>query len=1020
MKIKATFICLILFLSAVITFGQQRTISGTVTDVADGKTIPGATIIVKGTANGTTTDVQGRYSLKINENAKILVASFIGMKTLEIPITASNTVDIQMEGEAVNLEELVVIGYGSVKKSDLTGSVASIKTDDLKKTPLNSFDQGIQGKVSGVQVTQLSSQPGGAMSMRIRGGNSIMSGNEPLYVIDGVLIESAIDMSWTGSPSQNGLSSINPNDIESMEILKDASATSIYGARGANGVVLITTKRGKTGNDNITFEAYWGTQKKAKNIEVMNASQFAKLYDEAGYNADPANYTPLYPNPESLGNGTDWQSEIYRDAPIQNYQLSFSGSNEKTTYALSAGYYSQDGIIYGSDFKRYSFRMNLDRKISEKLTGGSNLSYTQTLSNTVPTDTPGGFFPGVVNTSLIFNPTLPVYGVNGQYTLTDPNADGWLDNPVAVTRDVSAVAKTNRLLGNAYLEYSILKDLKFRTSLGVDIYHSVQDMYTPRYIFSGSFNDGQARYASTEVQNRIFENLLTYNKTFNKIHKINAVAGFTYQKNNSRSFIDIPTGFPNDILGYYGIANATNMPTVLSGFSESAVVSYLARINYNLKEKYLFTVTGRVDGSSKFGPNNRYATFPSAAFAWRASEENFMKNIKQISNLKVRMSYGVSGNDRIFDYAYIRTISSSVYYFNNSFAGSGFSPDNPGNDNLKWETTRQVNGGIDISFVHNRIGLTVDYYNKNTSDLLYYFNLPWITGYNSYLKNIGKLRNTGFEFALNTTNLINEFKWNTTANISFNKNKIIDLHGQDLYINNDTYKLKIGNWAVIREGEEMGSFYGLESDGIWQTDEADKAAVYGNKPGDFKYVDKNTDGKINFDDCAIIGHALPDFTWGMSNNLSYKNFTLDVFIQGSQGNQILNSNRFELESGNGLSNASIKLLDRWTPENPSNLYPRANRSADYLHMSTRYLEDGSYIRIKTVTLGYNLPAKLMKNLKMKAVKLYVTAQNLFTITKYSGFDPEVGTFGMDNTRMGYDFGTYPSVKTYIFGASINF
>jgi len=1019
-KMKVTIISFFLFMSAIAVFGQQRTISGTVTEALDGKTIPGVTVLVKGTTNGTTTDIQGKFSLRINESAKALLFTFIGMKTQEIPITASNTYNVQMESEAVNLDEVVVIGYGAVKKSDLTGSVASIRTDDLKKIPVNSLDQGIQGKVSGVQVTQLSSQPGGAMSMRIRGGNSIMAGNEPLYVIDGVLIESQIDMSWIGSPAQNGLSSINPNDIESMEILKDASATSIYGARGANGVVLITTKRGKTGKDNISFEAYWGTQHKAKDINVMNASQFAKLYDEAGYNADPANYKPLYPNPDSLGEGTDWQSEIYRDAPIQNYQLSFSGSNEKTTYAMSAGYYSQGGIIYGSDFKRYSFRLNLDRKITDKLTGGSNLSYTQTIANTVPTDTPGGFFPGVVNTALIFNPTLPVYDANGQYTLTDPNADGWLDNPVAVTRDVDAVDKANRLLGNAYLEYSILKDIKFKTSLGVDIYHSVQDMYTPDYVFSGSFNGGQARYASSEMQNRIFENILTYNKTYNNIHKINAVAGFTFQKNDSRTYIDISTGFPNDILGYYGIANATNMPTILTGFSESAVVSYLGRINYSLKDKYLFTVTGRVDGSSKFGPNNRYATFPSAAFAWRASEEDFLKNFKQISNLKVRMSYGVSGNDRIFDYAYIKTISSSMYYFNNSFPGSGFAPDNPGNDNLKWETTQQIDGGLDISFVHNRIGFTMDYYNKNTYDLLYYFNLPWTTGYTSYLKNIGKLRNTGFEFALNTTNLINEFKWNTTANISFNKNKIIDLNGVDLYINNDTYKLKIGNWAVIREGEQMGSFYGLVSDGIWQTSETDKAASYGAQPGDFKYIDKNSDGKINNEDCGIIGHALPKFTWGMSNNFAYKNFSLDVFIQGSHGNQILNSNRFELESGNGLSNASVKLLDRWTPENPSNLYPRANRSADYLHMSTRYLEDGSYIRIKTLTLSYDLPDKLTKSIRMKKVKVYVTAQNLYTITNYSGFDPEVGSFGMDNTRMGYDFGSYPSVKTYIFGTSINF
>ena len=1015
---KINFLYLILFLSSA-AFGQTRNISGTVTDAADGKTIPGATILVKGTTSGTTTDVNGKFSLKVNENAKILVFSFIGMKTIELPIKESNVINVQMEVENVTLDEFVVIGYGAVKKSDLTGSVASIRSDDLKKIPVNSFDQGIQGKVTGVQVTQLSSQPGGAISLRIRGGNSIMAGNEPLYVIDGVLIESAMDFSWIGSPAQNGLSSINPNDIESMEILKDASATSIYGAKGANGVVLITTKRGKAGKDNITFETYFGTQRKAKDINVMDASQFAKLYDEAGFNADSA-YVPLYPNPDSLGKGTDWQSEIYRNAPIQNYQVSFSGSNEKTTYALSLGYYKQGGIIYGSDFKRYSFRLNLDRKISDKLSGGSNLSCTQTISNTVPTDTPGGFFPGVVNTSLIFNPALPVYDANGQYTLTDPNADAWLDNPVAVTRDVDAVDKVNRLLGNAYLEYSIVKDLKFRTSLGVDIYHSIQDMYTPRYVYSGSFNDGQARFATSDFQNYIFDNTLTYNKTWNNIHKFNMMAGFTYQNNTSRTFIDIATGFPNDILGYYGIQNATNMPTVYASFSESAVVSYLGRINYNLKDKYLFTVTGRVDGSSKFGANNRYATFPSAAVAWRASEEDFLKNVGEISNLKLRMSYGISGNDRIANYAFIRTISSSIYYFNNSFPGSGFSPDNPGNDNLKWETTAQFDLGMDISFFHGRIGATVDYYNKKTTDLLYYSNLPWGTGYNSYLNNIGKLKNTGMEFSVNTSNFVNEFKWNSSVNLSVNKNLVTDLNGSELFINNDTYKLKIGNWAVIREGEPMGSFYGLVSDGIWQTSEAETAATYDAQPGDFKYVDKNNDGKINTEDCQIIGHALPEFTWGFGNTFSYKNFSLDIFLQGSQGNQILNSNRFELESGNGLSNASINLLDRWTPENPSKIYPRANRNADYLHMSDRYLEDGSYVRFKTITLSYDLPSQVMKALKLTKVKLYATGQNLLTFTKYSGFDPEVGSFGMDNTRMGYDFGSYPSVKTLIFGASITF
>jgi TonB-dependent starch-binding outer membrane protein SusC len=1017
---KSITIQIILMLFALAALAQQRTITGTVTDAADGKTIPAVTIVVKGTTLGTTTDMDGQYNLKINENHKVLVFSFMGMKTVEVPIKNSSIINVQMESANVNLDEVVVVGYGSVRKSDLTGSVASIKTDDLRKIPVNSFDQGIQGKVSGVQVTQLSAQPGGALSLRIRGGNSIMAGNEPLYVIDGVMIESQVDMSWIGSPSQNGLSSLNPNDIESIEILKDASATSIYGARGANGVVLITTRKGKSGKDNISFETYFGIQRKAGNIDVMNASQFAELYDEAGYNADPEGYVPLYPNPDSLGSGTDWQKEIYRDAPIHNYQLSFSGSNEKTAYSLSAGYYRQEGIIVGSDFDRFSFRLNLDRNISDRLKGGANLSYSLTNSHTVPTDTPGGFFPGVVNTALTFSPILPVKDDDGQYTLTDPNADAWLDNPVAVTRDVVAIDKVNRLLGNTYLEYTILKDLKFKTSFGVDFFHSLQDMYTPRYVFSGSFNDGQARFATSDLQNYLSENIFSYGTTIRKDHKINAIAGFTFQKNNSRTFIDIATKFPNDILGYYGIQNATNMPTIYSSFNESAVESYLARINYNYRDKYLLTLTGRVDGSSKFGANNRYATFPSAALAWRVSEEDFLQKVKAISNLKLRLSYGISGNDRIANYAFIRTISSSIYYFNNSVPASGFAPENPGNDNLKWETTRQTDLGIDIGLLKDRINVTADYYRKNTSDLLYYADLPWITGYNSYLKNIGELRNTGFEFALNTVNTVHAFKWNTSANISFNRNKVTNLNGNDLYINNDTYKLKIGNWAVIREGEEMGSFFGLTSDGIWQSDEAETAAIYGCEPGDFKYIDKNNDGKINVEDCDIIGHALPDFTWGMNNNFAYGAFSLDVFIQGSQGNQLLNSNRFELESGNGLSNASIKLLDRWTEENPSDIYPRANRNADYLHMSDRYLEDASYIRIKTITLSYELPRKAMEYLKMRSFRIYVTGQNLITITKYTGFDPEVGSFGMDNTRIGYDFGSYPSVRTIIIGASLNF
>ena len=1011
--------CLIGLFTTGSIFGQQRTITGTVKDKFSGTTIPGATILEKGTSNGTTTDLDGKYSITISDKTKSLVFSFVGLKAMTLMIGESNVLNASMEEENIGLEEVVVIGYGAVKKSDLTGSVSSVKMDKLEEIPANSFDKKIQGRMPGVRVTSLSSQPGGATSIRVRGGNSIMSGNEPLYIIDGVIVESQMNMSWIGSPAENGLSSINPNDIESIEVLKDASATAIYGARGANGVVLITTKKGKVGNDNLSFSAYVGLQTHASEVNVMNASQFARLYDEAGYNANPDGYRPLYPNPDSLGAGTDWQNEIYRSAPIQNYTLTFTGGNEKTKYAISGDYFTQDGIIKGSDFQRISFRINFDRKVNKWLNIGTNLTFNNTVSNTVPTDTPGGFFPGVVNTALTFSPVLPVYDEDGNYTLTDPNADAWLDNPVAVTNDVDAVSKINRLLGNVYAEFLFTKGLTFRSSVGADIYRHIQDMYTPRYVYSGSFNDGQARFATTDATTMLFDNTLTYTNTFNDLHTLTVVGGTSFQKVKNRSYIDISTGFPNDILSYYGIENAENMPDIYTAFTESAIVSFYTRLNYNFKQRYLFTVTGRVDGSSRFGSNNRYAFFPSAAFAWRMAQEDFIKNLNVFSDLKFRVSYGYSGNERIGDYQYISTLGSTIYYFNNAYPATGFAPSNPGNANLGWETTTQFDVGLDFGFIDDRLTFTTDYYYKKTFDLLYWFNLPWSTGFNSYMKNIGTLQNQGFEFMVSSANFVKEFKWNTDFNISFNKNKVLDLNGGELYVNNDTYKLKIGNWAVIREGEEMGSFFGLQSDGIWQTEDADEAAVYGAEPGDFKYIDQNQDGKIDADDRLIIGQALPDFHWGFNNTFSYKGFSLDIFFQGVHGNQILNSNRFELESGNGLSNAGVDMLDRWTPENPSNIYPRANRAADYLHMSDRYLEDGSFVKMKTLTFGYDLPLKTVSRMNLNKLKFYFTVQNVFTITKYTGFDPEVSRFGQDNTRLGYDYGGYPSSRTYILGLMLN-
>ena len=999
-----------------------RTITGTVTS-ASGDPVIGATVSEKGTSNGTITDLKGHYSIVLVSEGSTLVFSFVGMKTREVPVDGKTSIDVKLEENVIGLGEVVAVGYGTMKKSDLTGSVGSVSAEDLNRIPATSLDQSLQGKASGVQITQLSSQPGGTTNIRIRGGNSILGGNQPLVVVDGMPIQTANDQSWISSPELNSLGALNPDDIESIEILKDASATSIYGARGANGVILITTKRGKAGVGKANFQAYYGIQKIAKKIDVMNAAQFATLYDEAGRNAAADigdTYTPLYPDPQSLGAGTDWQNEIYRTAPQQNYELSFNGGNDRTTYNISTNYYDQDGIIFGSDYKRYSGRLNLDSHVGEKMKVGASLNYSQIDANTVGSSTPGGFFPGVVNTALTMSPVLPVRDSTGQYTLTDPNANAWLDNPVAVTRDVVAKSRTNRMLGSLYGEYSIVKNLSLRVNLGVDQSHNVQDYFNPSYTYSGSFNNGQARYATFESTRLLNEDYLTYDNTFGQ-HKVNVMAGFSWQKTSTRSFIDIATGYPTNVLSYYGINTAEDKPTVYTGFQDELLISNFARLNYTFKNTYLVTLTARSDGSSKFGPNNKYAFFPSAALAWRLSQEDFIKNLNVFYNLKARISYGISGNDKIPGYQYIPTLINTVYYFNHSVPATGFAPQRPANYDLKWETTRQLDVGLDMGFFGGRISIVTDYYRKRTYDLLYPAQVASMSGFTSALLNVGSLYNRGYELTVNTDNLRGPFSWTTAFNISFNKTVIADLNNNNaLFISNDEYKLKIGNWSVVEEGQKLNSFYGLVSDGIWQLDEADQAAVYGDKPGDFKYVDRNQDNQINQEDRTILGSAQPDFIWSLNNTFSYGPFDLTAYINGVYGNKILNANRFELESGNGQSNASIDMLNRWTPDNPSNVYPRANRNADYLHMSDRYLEDGSYVRLQVLTLGYAVPSGVLKHIGVERARIYVSGKNLVTLTKYTGFDPEVGRFGQDNLRQGYDYGGYPAAKTFLVGINLSF
>ena len=1019
---------MMIFLAIMLVMGmsaaaQQRTITGQVLQENTSEPLPGISILEKGTQNGTITDSEGNYSITVSPSATHLVFSFIGMKTQEIPIEGRTVIDVTMEEDMIGLEEVVAIGYGTVKKSDLTGSVGSVKVDEVMKNPVTSLDQALQGRVAGVQIVQTSAQPGGNTFFRVRGASSIYAANEPLYVIDGMQINTNTNLSWISAPISGALSNLNPGDIESIEILKDASATSIYGAKGANGVVLITTKRGKAGTDNISFEAYYGLQKITKRIEVMNAAQYAELFDEAGQNAaieDGVTYEPKYPDPMSLGEGTDWQDLIYRIAPTMNYQLSFSGGNDRTQYAITGGYFDQDGVIIGSDFKRYSFRTNIDHAIGNRIKVGTNLTVNKSKANTVGSSTQAGFFPGVVNTSLTMAPTLPVRDSTGQYTIKDPDADAWLDNPVAVTRDRKAITNTFKFVGNVFGTLKIFEGLDLKVSFGFDQYQNLQDYYNPTYTYSGSFNGGQARFSHAEFNSVLNENTLNYNiETGN--HRLNALAGFTFQKKDQRSFTEVVTGFPNDRLEYFGITDAANVPTIYSGFSEEALVSYLARINYGFREKYLATITHRIDGSSKFGPNNRFAHFPSLALAWRISSEPFLENVPAIYNMKLRASIGTSGNDAIPNYLYIPTLSTNEYYFDNAGPAVGYYQDRIGNDDLRWETTRQLDVGLDLAMLGGRVSFVTDYYNKNTYDMLYYAEVPYTSGFSTALINVGSMVNNGLEFTLNTVNITGNFNWTTDFSISFNKNRITDLNNNnETYISDDTYKLKIGYWSIIAVGEELGSFYGLKADGIWQLEEESEAAQYGARPGDFKYVDQNDDQTIDEADRKIIGSAQPDYFWSINNTLSYKGFEFSFYFQGVEGNDILNSNRFELESGNGKSNAAIEMLDRWTPTNPSNKYPRANRNTDYLRMSDRYLEDGSYIRLQLVSLGYELPSGLTEKVGVDRARIYVTGKNLLTITDYTGFDPEVGRFGNSNIRQGYDLGGYPTARTFLVGINLNF
>jgi len=1003
----------------VIVQQQKKQITGKVVD-DNNTSIIGANIIEAGTSNGTITDMDGNFSLNVAANA-ILHVSYIGYLEQEVETEGRTHLNIILKEDTKALDEVIVVGYGTMKKSDLTGAVSSVKTSDIQQTPMTSIDQGLVGRASGVQVIQTSGMPGAVASIRVRGSSSLQAGNEPLYVIDGFPVYSGDGFGQTGGNAQiSGLSSINPSDIESIEILKDAAATAIYGARAANGVVLITTKSGKKGQDLISIEANYGVQQVAKKIDVMNAQEYAVLVNEAYTNDGLAPWFNEQRMAEiaSMGKGTDWQDLVFRNAITQNYLLNFSGGDEKTTYSISGNYLNQEGVIINSDFERFSLRLNLDRKIKNNFKVGTHINASHTITNAVATDTGGE--GGVVNGAIKMSPVQTIYENEETKEYTQVNVPGTLvPNPYATAKEQLFKNGQSRFLGDMYIEWEFIPNLLFRTSVGTDVTYFKGNRYTPSTIYqanglaTGNINVNRSI-------NWLNENTLTWTRTLEN-HSFNLLGGFTLQQNNSEGVSASSSAFVNDVLTYNDLGSGSVYNSPGSSATQWNMISYLGRINYSYRDRYLFSANARFDGSSRFGENNKHGFFPSTSAGWRISEESFMEPLKSIiSNLKLRASYGFTGNTEIGLYESLPTLGSVDWIIGNQLV-TGFSPNKIPNPDLKWERTGQFDLGVDIGLIDNRIRITSDLYRKKTTDLLYNVAIPSASGFETMLKNIGSVENKGLELSIESDNFVNEFVWNTNFNIAFNRNKVLELGGEPYKeIGSGDGHLKTGSFRRLIVGEPIGVFYGYKFDGIFQSEEEVQKLTTQPSPlgvGYRRYKDLNGDGAVDSsNDRMILGDSNPDFFGGLTNNFSYKGLELNIFFQYSYGNEIFNFNAIELETPTGGQNAYRELLNRWTPTNPSQTYPKATTNRAAL-VSDRWVEDGSYLKLKTVSLSYSFPE--LKSNFFQSMRLYLTAQNLITWTSYRGYDPEVSFRGASTLQGGEDFGGYPQARTFMMGIQLN-
>ncbi|WP_210487015.1 SusC/RagA family TonB-linked outer membrane protein [Rufibacter aurantiacus] len=1017
-------VLLFLFLLNVLGFSamaQNRTISGRVTSATDGSALPGVSVVVKGTTIGASTDVEGRYQISVT-GSPTLVFTFIGFTTREIAAGTSTTIDVKLAEDTKTIEEVVVVGYGSQEKREVTGSIASIKSEDIQRTPTPSFENALQGRTSGVLVEQQNGKLGQGIKVRVRGSSSVSAGNEPLYVLDGVPLTTSVPNAG-GAPT-NPLVDLNPNDIASIEVLKDAAAAAIYGSRAANGVVLITTKKGTTGGTKVNVSYFTGFSKPTNKREFLNSSEYVELLREAAANSEEREGEPFWVefnegrlqryaagNADPLTYNTDWQDEVFQDASVNQIDVSVSGGNEKTKFYTGLSNSNQDGILINNRFEKISGRLNLDHQINEKVAIGMNFSLTRTKNFRLSNDN-------------AFSTPMQIVALPPITPVTDPRTglvSGALDpatgrpntnypvyyNPLLNAVDADFLTTVFRNFTNLYASYKILPGLTFRSEFGLDLLNQNENAYYGRLTARNiGTPNGIGVNAQTQIFNYNTNNFFNYNKSFTDAHNVDVVLGMSYQESNQTANYIEGQQFPSN--AYRTLASAADITEGNSSGTDYSFLSYFTRVNYKFKDRYLLGLSGRIDGSSRFGNDSKYGFFPAASVGWILSEESFLANSSLINYLKLRGSYGITGNAEIANAA-----SLGLYSGDAGYGGTpGQRPTQIENPELKWEETAQLDVGLEYGFWNGRLSGEIDYYVKKTDDLLLNVNVPGTSGYRTQLKNVGKLQNKGFEFSLNSDNLVGDFKWSTNFNYSRNRNKITDLQGQIIeggYLNR----------AV--EGQPIGVFFGVEYAGV-DPDNGD--ALY--------YLNTlNTDGSRNRETTSdygsaervVIGDPNPDFVLGLTNNFSFKGFDLSVLFQGVVGNDIYNgAGTYMSASASWYDNQTKDQLRRWQKPGDITDVPRAYLGyANGTDASSRYLSDGSYMRLKNVTLGYTLPTSFVQKFHLEKVRVYAIGLNLLTFTDYEGWDPEVNTdYLAGNISQGNDFYGAPQARTITFGVNIGF